>query len=228
MYKNCSLSSLFPVFACSLLLSLPLKAQAADWQWVQTGSKLQYMDLTSSAPDQDMLRSTFKTIKGYTYYFDKDGYVHTGWLSYGKDAYFFRADGTMVKNAWVGNYYFTKSGKMATNRWIGGKKKGKYVGSDGRWIPNYSKNTKARFVTDKKGTKYRNLDGTFAKKQWLCIRGRWYYFYSTGYLAKDRKIGKYYVNKKGQMVVNKWVRFGKVKLHYGIDGKVDRKIRLKI
>ena len=187
MRKKRSCQPLLPVLACSLCLILPLKSQAANWQWVQTGTRLQYMDLDNTALDHGMLRSTFQTIKGQTYYFDADGSVHTGWLYLKKGTYFFRSNGTMVKNQWVGNYYFTKSGKMAKNRWI----------------------------------------GSFAKKEWLCIRGHWYYFYSNGYMATERKIGKYYVNKKGQMVINRWVRVGKYRLHYGPDGKVNKKIRVK-
>ena len=227
MRKKRSCQPLLPVLACSLCLILPLKSQAANWQWVQTGTRLQYMDLDNTALDHGMLRSTFQTINGKTYFFDEDGSVHTGWLYLKKGTYFFRSNGTMVKNQWVGNYYFTKSGKMAKNRWIGGKKNGRYVGGNGRWIPNYSQKKRARFVTNKKGTRYRKADGSFAKKEWLCIRGHWYYFYSNGYMATDRKIGKYYVNKKGQMVINRWVRVGKYRLHYGPDGKVNKKIRVK-
>lgn len=227
MRNKRSWQRLLPILACSLCFFLPLKSKAANWQWVQNGTKLQYLDLDSTASDQGMLRSTFHTINGHTYYFDADGSVHTGWLYLKKDAYFFLANGAMVKNDWVGNYYFTKSGKMAKNRWIGGKKNGRYVGRDGRWIPNYNKKKNARFVTNKKGTRYRMSDGAFAKKQWLCIRGHWYYFYSNGYLAKDRKIGKYYVNKKGQMVINRWVRTEKYRIHYGTDGKMDKKIPIK-
>lgn len=225
MRKKQTRHPLLPILACSMCLLLPLETQAANWQWIQNGAKLQYMDLDNTAQDHGMLRSTFRTIEGHTYYFDADGSVHTGWLYLKKGTYFFRSNGAMVKNEWVGNYYFTKSGKMARNRWIGGKKNGRYVGGNGRWIPNYNSKKRARFVTNKKGTRYRKADGTFAKKEWLCIRGKWYYFYSNGYMAKNRRIGKYYVNKKGQMVLNRWVRIGNFRMHYGPDGKVNRKIR---
>lgn len=227
MCRKRSFYRLLPALACSLFLLLPITAQGASWQWVETDRGLQYMDMDSTASDKSVIRSEFKTIKGQTYYFDARGYVHTGWLTHKKSVYFFRADGTMVKQAWVGNYYFTKSGKMAVSRWIKDQTGRRYVGKDGRWIPNYRKNAKARFVTNQKGTRYRYASGGFAKKTWEYIRGNWYYFYSNGYMAKNRKIGPYYVNKKGQMVINGWVRNGKVRIHYGVDGKRDKKIRLK-
>lgn len=227
MRKSLLHNGILPVLALSLLLLLPLRAHAANWQWVRADTKLQYMDLDSTAKDKDMLRSTFKKIRGFTYYFDSDGYVHTGWLYLGKDTYFFRANGSMVQKAWIGDYYFQKDGKMAVNQWIGGKKTGKYVGSTGRWIQGYNPKIKPRFIKNAKGIRYRSSNGSYLKKTWECIKGRWYYFYSNGYLAADRAIGKYYVNKRGQMVVNRWVKTKKYRIHYGIDGRMDRKIRIK-
>lgn len=198
------------------------KAEAAKWQWVAVGDKVQYVDMNSD--EKIPLTSTFKKIKGHTYYFGADGFAHTGWLYHKKDTYFFRANGTMVINEWVGNYYFLKSGKMAKNKWVGGKNKGKYVGADGRLIPGYK--NKAKFVTTGKGTRYRNSDGKFLKKSWVCVKNRWYYFYSNGYMAKNRRIGPYYVNRNGQMAVNKWVRIGNYRYHYGIDGKQDKRLKV--
>ena len=91
--------------------------------------------------------SAFITYKGYTYYFDADGYAHTGWMKQGKDYYFFNANGAMVKNQWVGQYYLQKSGKMAVSKWIS---KGVYVGQDGKRIPGYQKKTRAKFIRNKR------------------------------------------------------------------------------
>jgi hypothetical protein len=85
---------------------------------------------------------------------------------------------------------------------------------------------KAKFIRTGSGVKYRNSDGTYVTKTWQCIKGHWYYFYSTGYMATSRQIGKFYVNKQGQMVTSKWVWIGKKKYYYGADGRLKKKVRI--
>ena len=54
----------------------------------------------------------FDTINGCTYYFDDAGYVLTGWNQINNQWYYFNGNGSMIKNAWVGNYYLGSDGKM--------------------------------------------------------------------------------------------------------------------
>ena len=68
-------------------------------------------------------------------------------------------------------------------------------------------------------TKYRNVDGTYSAKTWQSIKGYWYYFYSTGYMATNAQLGEYYVDKSGHMVKNKIVKIGKYYYRYGADGR---------
>lgn len=206
--------------AFSLFLLLPIQADAASYKLVRTGTRMQCINEST----ETAVTSRFLTYKGHRYYFGADGYAHTGWLKYGKDYYFFNANGYMLKKQWVGSYYLRQNGKMAINRWITPTQ---YVGSNGKLIPGYTKKAKAKFVKDSKGTKYLNYSGTYSKKTWQSIKGKWYYFYSTGYMAKSRQIGNYYVNKKGQMVTNKKVRIGKYYYHYGADGCFTKKTKIK-
>lgn len=209
LHKFAVLSSL------SLILLFPVKAKAADYHLVRHDTKMTCIDTATGTA----VKSRFITYKGHTYYFDAEGYAHTGWLKRGKDFYFFKADGSMVKKQWVNQYYFLANGKMARSRWV---TKTSYVGPDGRLIPGYKKNTKAGFVKTAEGKKYRNRDGSYSEKTWQCIRGDWYYFYSTGIMAKNRQIGKFYVDKQGRMVINKWVRIGNRKYYYGTDGRLKK------
>ena len=204
------------LFLFLLCLLIPFKAHAASWQWIQVDDNYRYIDKDSG----DYLSNTFKTIEGDTYYFDKDGYVHTGWLFHHKKYYFFNASGIMSKNKWVGAYYFQKNGTMAVSKWI----KKKYVGKDGAWIPGYKK--RAKFIRTAKGVRYRNHDGTYSKKTWQCIKGRWYYFYSSGYMAVKTRLGRYYVGKNGRMVVNKSVKIKNYRYYYGPDGKQYKRVKI--
>ena len=54
----------------------------------------------------------FDTINGCTYYFDDAGYVLTGWNQINNQWYYFNGNGSMIKNAWIGNYYLGSDGKM--------------------------------------------------------------------------------------------------------------------
>ena len=54
----------------------------------------------------------FDTINGCTYYFNDAGYVLTGWNQINNQWYYFNGNGSMIKNAWVGNYYLGSDGKM--------------------------------------------------------------------------------------------------------------------
>lgn len=206
------------IFFLLLLISRPIQVQAADWQWEKAGDDYRYIDKDSGT----YLKKTFKTIKGYKYYFDNEGYVHTGWLKYGKNHYFFDASGAMVTNRWIGSYYLQKNGRMAVSKWVDGK----YVGKNGAVIPGYQKKSKAKFVTNAKGTRYRNYDGKYSKKTWQCIKGKWYYFYSSGYMARKTRLGKFYVGKNGQMVINKKVKIKNYRYYYGPDGKQYKKEKI--
>ncbi len=199
-----------------LILLLSVKAEAADYQLIRHDTKMSCVDAQTGTA----ITSQFITYKGYTYYFDANGFAHTGWLRLGKNYYFFNADGSMIKNQWMNQYYFLADGRMAKNRWI----KKCYVGSDGRVIPGYRKRLKEKFVNTKQGKKYRNSDGSYVTQAWQCIKGYWYYFYSSGLMAHNSQIGKYYVDRQGRMVVKKWVRIGKRKYYYGTDGRL-RKIQ---
>ena len=61
-----------------------------------------------------------KTIKGSEYYFDKNGWMVTGWLKKGNNYYYLKENGTKASNYWVGTtgvggYYINKYGIMVAN-----------------------------------------------------------------------------------------------------------------
>ena len=60
-----------------------------------------------------------------------------GWVKEANVWFYYNADGTLARNKWAGNYWLGADGKMATNSWVDNGRY--YVGSNGAWIPNYSK-----------------------------------------------------------------------------------------
>ena len=57
-------------------------------------ARIQYVNTTTGEP----LKSQFKKIKGYIYYFDKNGYVVTGWLKW-NGCYFYL---NPISDGWFG------------------------------------------------------------------------------------------------------------------------------
>ena len=220
-----NLAAFFLVFALWTLISLSSKAQTG-YHWVldEDQARIQYVNDATNEP----VKSQFMKIKGYTYYFDKNGYAATGFTKINGFYYFFRSNGSMVINQWQAERYFLEDGRMAVSQYVKDSTGQKvYVGKDGRVISNYKPSKKAKFVKTKNETRYRNADGTYSKKTWQCINGYWYYFYSSGYMARKTKLGQFYVNAQGRMVTNKWVTIGKYKYYYGSDGILQKKVRIK-
>lgn len=157
-------------------------------------------------------RWTFKTIgkkgKRYTYCFDENGYMLTGWQNLTTKSsggkyywYYFDKNGRMFKNRTKNGHYLQKNGQMLTNGWMNGT----YYGEDGAAIAGYRQDVNNGFKTTKKGTKYMQADGTYAAKKWLCIKDSegkyyWYYFYSSGYMAKNTWVGNSFVDANGRLI----------------------------
>lgn len=113
--------------------------------------------------------------RGARYYSTKDGKRYTGWLkSNGKMYYYNRKNGIMFRNRWAKgtkySYYFNKSGVAIASRWL-----------------NYQ------------GKSYYFLANSRMATGWVKIGDYRYYFdKTTGALAKNAWVGKYYVNDSGQ------------------------------
>lgn len=68
--------------------------------------------------DGSYTRSDFEEIDGEYYYFDKDGWMVTGWQNISGDWYFFSDNGVMQAGVWVGEYYLKDTGVMAVDEWV--------------------------------------------------------------------------------------------------------------
>ncbi len=210
-----------------LAVLIPSKVRAAEkYEWVfdREHARVQYVNVETREP----LKSTFKKIGKKTYYFNKKGYASTGFQKIDGFYYFFDSNGVMLKSEWRAGRFFKKNGCMAVNEFVRDESGQKvYVGKDGQIIENFKKSRKAKFIKTPKGTRYRNLDGTYSRHTWQCINKRWYYFYSSGYLARSKKLGKFYVDRNGRMVTNKWVRVDHYRYYFGADGRQTKKVRIK-
>lgn len=141
--------------------------------------------------------SKFDVINGSTYYFDKSGYMVTGWKSIESNWYYFNASGCMVTNTWVGDYYLDFDGKMAISQWINDR----YVGEDGAWDKS-----KELYVMeqDSLGTRFvnqRTLE--YEKDGWINIKSGSYYVDSNGYALVGTQILEektYHFDENGKLI----------------------------
>lgn len=61
-------------------------------------------------------KEKFDVIGDNVYYFDKNGYMVTGWNCIDKKWYYFNDLGIMAKDIWIGNYYVDKYGVMTKTK----------------------------------------------------------------------------------------------------------------
>ena len=141
--------------------------------------------------------SKFDVINGSTYYFDKSGYMVTGWKSIESNWYYFNASGCMVTNTWVGDYYLDFGGKMAISQWINDR----YVGQDGAWDKS-----KELYVMeqDSLGTRFVNQKTLeYEKDGWIKIKSGSYYVDSNGYALVGTQILEektYHFDENGKLI----------------------------
>ena len=102
-----------------------------------------------------------------------------GWVQNGSTWYHYKDNGSLTKNAWVGNYWLGADGRMITNSWVDNNNY--YVGHDGLWIKNVK------------------------KIGWIQNGSSWYYYNSQGQMERNAWVGDYWVGADGRMVTNSWV-----------------------
>ena len=142
-----------------------------SWKKDSTGWWYRWSDGTYPA-------GKFENIGGKTYYFNKAGYMVTGWQYIGGKWYYFNSDGAM-RTGWLYDggvwYYLNGSGVMVTGlQRIGG------IGY------------------------YFNRSGAM-QTGWQYIGGKWYYFDGSGAMAVNRWVGDYYLTGNGVMATNTWI-----------------------
>ena len=164
--------------------------------------------------DGSYTKNDFEDINGQTYYFDRDGYMVTGWKQVENDKYYFNASGIMATDQWINTYYYVdENGKMVKNKWVGIY----YLDSNGVWQPD-------RWIYNGRWW-YRYGDGSYPVNKfdvinnnvyyfdsngyvvtgWQVINGNWYYFNGSGAMLKSQWIGNYYVGKDGIMAKSQWI-----------------------
>ena len=81
------------------------RSEAASAEWVKTSKGWMYV-----YPDQTYAKSEWIKYKKKYYYVNKAGIALTGWKKIKGNWYYFKANGEMVRNAWVGQFFLNAQG----------------------------------------------------------------------------------------------------------------------
>ena len=121
-----------------------------------------------------------------------------GWVKSGNTWYFYNQNGTLARNAWVGNYWLGSDGKMVTNAWVDNGRY--YVDGNGAWVKNAKKPE--------------------VKKQGWVKEGNAWYFYHQGQITRNAWVGSYWLGSDGKMATSAWVDNGRY--YVGPNGAWDK------
>ena len=122
-----------------------------------------------------------------------DALAAQGWVKTGNAWYFYNQNGTLARNAWVGNYWLGADGRMATSSWVDNGRY--YVGANGVW--------------DKAVKKQEAPKPEVKKQGWVKEGSTWYYF-ENGTLARNKWISStYWVGADGKMATSSWIDNGR-------------------
>ena len=173
-----------------------------SWKKDSTGWWYRWSDGTYPA-------GKFENIGGKTYYFNKAGYMVTGWQYIGGKWYYFNSDGAM-RTGWLYDggvwYYLNGSGVMVTGLQKIGSATYYFNGSG-------AMQTGWQYIGGK--WYYFNSDGAM-RTGWLYDGGAWYYLNGSGVMVIGlQRIGGigYYFNRSGAMqtgwqyIGGKWYYF---------------------
>ncbi|MEE3344031.1 MAG: hypothetical protein VZS44_08075 [Bacilli bacterium] len=157
-------NKVFTIFATILIMgatvftSLDTKAASGEWHYSNGGwwyenpdgtyAQNEYVDgyWLNSAGWYDSAWNGAWDYNSTGWWFESGNWYPTNqWLKINGEWYYFKDNGYMACNEWVGNYYLKASGAMAVNEWVGEY----YVGNDGAWVPNKTKETKSPTVEQK-------------------------------------------------------------------------------
>ena len=154
-----------------------LQEVLTGWQSGEEGKWFYY------AEDGTMVTGWLKYASKWYYLDENTGEMRTGWVKYKNKWYYLNATGAMAtgwKKDGTDWYYLKANGSMASGEWI----RGYWLNRNGTWTYE----PRASWKKDEKGWWYGDTAGWYAKKRWMRIDGKWYYFDASGYIVTGKQV----------------------------------------
>lgn len=195
---------------CSLMMLMPQGVMAA---WKKDSTGYWYTEGNSWAVG-------WKCIDGLWYYFDSNGYMKSqSWVESSGKWYYVGPSGSMLTNTTVDGYKLGADGAWINDS-SSSKKAGWNQDGTGWWYLNedgsyatYWKSFKTNEMEYDYNGEYVSVDiryyfgaDGYMKTGWQNISGNWYYFKSSGEMARDENVGGYILGKDGVMLENVFVK----------------------
>jgi len=180
-----------------------------NWTWSETflgSAGLMKVDVGN----EQLFTGLYLDPAGEYHYFDANGLWETSvWKKIDGDWYYFKADGTIARNTYVGEYYVGDDGAYIANPQVygwtyatKGKRGWKYIKPDGNYATGWYK---VKNLVAGTYTAF-NFDGSEDVRNIAVGDSNYYYFNSQGYLVQNQWVdGKYFVSKEGVMLTNSWI-----------------------
>ena len=197
-------------------IEVTTKVTAVKGEWKHTANGWWYDLKNGKYP-----ANRFMIIDGNAYYFDKKGYMATGWKKLYGSWYYFGSNGALrlgwqkIDNRW---YYLGTSGNMSTGwekidgSWYyfapGGAMQTGWVKYNGKWYYMNAGGSMRTGWSNVGGYKYYHEPSGEMVTGWKQIDGKWYYFSAGGAMQTGWvKPGTewYYLDSNGEMVTNQWI-----------------------
>ena len=163
-------------------------------KWVKIGKKYKYLNKNNTYS-----KSKFQTISNKKYYFNKSGFMVTGWNTIKNDKYYFDKNGVLQKNKWIGKYYVSSEGVYIKGLEGKNGNQGRIsIPSVGYSMPLYSGGNWQKIVDNKDSALFVNFFGKQMladhaaqglKKMKNCKKG------DKLYIVKNKKVTTYVMTK---------------------------------
>ncbi len=212
---------IFTVLTLAGFLTFFAVPSQADAAWQKTSGGTRYT--IDQSPGYMV---GLKKIDGKTYYFNKKGYMLTGWFRTGGRSFYFDLKTGIMKTgrAVIGGkaYYFSPANGVLQTGWFQAATSKLWYYSDqngvmqkSKWVDGYyldSTGKRASGFTTIGENRYFFVNGK-AKTGWFSYNGKKYYANGYGILQKNRWMGRFYVKSDSSMALG-WTKIGSKKYYF--------------
>lgn len=183
------------------------------YTWIRKDGKWQL-----TGKDGKLVRNSWITLDGCTYYLDGNGIMQTGWVDLNGNSYYFRSDGSLAADTYVNGRYVDSEGK-----WNPALDKPVWILDNGRWWYRHAGGSCTRNGWEViNGQEYYFDEDGWMQTGWIIVNGKWYYCSSSGEKLKDTWVGKYYLDENGVWSQAHWIQAAAGRMYRYEDGTYAR------
>ena len=177
----------------------------ASARWVNSGNTKVWYSIKNVKRESTWFPANnagLVVIGNYTYCYTGSSKLQRGFVTLGRNIYYFNAKGQMIKYSWI------KSGKKYYRAYANGRLHVNDISRVGNDYYCFDATGARLYGKQTKGGRTCYFDtttGKMVKSKWVSINGKRYYFSAKGDIYKQRWVGKYYFYEDGSAAKNTWI-----------------------